>query len=286
MTERNNGCLYRPGKDVIFENDFDISEALLNRLPTSDVDARPPWRLDPFLGTWPNDRRRRRAEAEASQRARLAESELLVSEYREQEERARDFDDDDEFVPCLSPPLGLTQGFAAPAAMGARPEPTSSLPLPSGTSQSRISKAVPIRRPGDGIAVSIPKQASSSTGRLSKAIPIVRPDDGTTVILPPLNRAARQVSSAPRVSLGHAEREREMETAGIVEPTSQSSANATTSTGATEIQGSKDVPDGGDRTPRASRASTPVGIRESVIRADGSTDSSEFVYVESRGNRV
>lgn len=285
MTIRNNGCHYRPGKDVILENDFDISEALLNRLPTSDVGARPPWRLDPFLGTWPNDRRRRRAEAEAAQRARFAESELLVLEYRKQEERARGFDDDDEFVPCLSPPLGLPQGTAAPAAMGARPEPSSSLPLPSGASQSRISEALPIRHPGDGTAVGIPKKASSSTVRLSKAIPIVRPDDGTIVIIPPFNRAAKQVSSAPRASLGQAEKGRERETDEVVEPTSQSSANVTTSTGATETQGSNDVPDGGECTPRASRASTPVGIGVSAIKADGSTDSSELVYVESRGHR-
>lgn len=262
MASRNGGLGFRSGREVILENDFDISAALLDHLPTSDVGARRPWRLGPFLGTWPNNRRRRREE----EQARLAESELSTAEHRAQEERAIGFEDDNDFVPCLSLPPEPAQETAAPVDMGAQIESSASSMHRSDTSRSSTPRALPVRRSEDGVAASLPWQASSATGRLSSAIPIIRPDDGSVVVPPPLGRSARPVSFTPWASLDQSEREREREADAVAETTpQQSEARVTPSTGAAEAQDGQEVTEQGDSTPRASRASTPVGDRAPVV---------------------
>lgn len=258
------------------ETESGISDDLLSHLPTSDVGARPPWRLDPFLGTWPH---RRRDEVEVAERARLTESESIVYEYRKQEERARAFGDDDEFVPWLFPPLGPKKGIAPPAAMEARKEPSSSFPVSSGVPRSRTSKAVPIRRPGDETVVNQPGKASSLNGRSSKAILIVRPDDGTIVTPPSLSRAASSVGTASRASLG--QDERQGQPASTVRPTLQSRSEVSTSRGATESRGRQEASDEVDSTPRPSRTPTPTGISAPTIEAGRGTGCPSLVYVES-----
>lgn len=70
------------------ENDDDQQGAFLSFLLTSDVGARPLWRLDPFLGTWPSNRRRLRTEAGAAEHRQQAERLAFVSRYWLDEERA------------------------------------------------------------------------------------------------------------------------------------------------------------------------------------------------------
>lgn len=278
---QSNGSVQRSGRDIMHQTDSDMSDNFLNHLPTSDVGARPPWRLDPFLGTWPHHRR---DENEVAERARLTESELIVHDYRKQEERARTFGDDDDFIPWLFPPLGPKPGTASPTAMGARKEPSSSFPALPDVPRSRTSNAVPIRHPRDSTAFILPRENSTSNGRLSKAIPIVRPNDGTIVTPPLLGRAASSVTTAPRASLGQTERQGQL--IRSERPTLRSRAEVSTSRRATEPRGRQETSDGGDCTPRLSRASTPTRISVPDVEAGKGHGRPRLVYAESRSASV
>jgi hypothetical protein len=278
---QSNGSFQRSDRDIMHQTESYMSDDFLNCLPTSDVGARPPWRLDPFLGTWPHHRR---DENEVAERARLTESELIVYDYRKQEERARAFGDDDDFIPWLFPPLGPKQGTASPTVMGAQKEPSSSFPALPDVCRDRTSNAVPVRQPGDSTAFILPREASASNGRLSKAIPIVRPNDGTIVTPPLLNWTASSVTTAPRASLGQAERQGQP--TRTVRPALQVRDEVSTSRRATEPRGRQEASDGGDSTSRVSRASTPTQISIPNIEAGKGHGRPRLVYAESRSSRV
>ncbi|ROW12642.1 hypothetical protein VMCG_00584 [Cytospora schulzeri] len=277
---QDNGFFHVPGQGAIRQTEHGTGD-FLQRLPTSDVGARPPWRVDPFMGTWP---RPHRDEEEVAKRARMTESELIVYEYRKEEERARVFGDDDVYVPWLFPPLGPTQGTATPSATGAQARPSPSMPVSPHISRTGTSRAVPIRRPGDGTAVSVPVKAASSTRRFSKAIPIVRPDDGTIVIPPLLNRTASSAENNPRASPNQAERQ--SVSTRVVRPMTQYQTQALPSMGRIRYPRMQETSDEGDSTMRPSSASTPTGIRSPTIEGTGETGCPEHVYLGPRSSSV
>ncbi|KUI65591.1 hypothetical protein VM1G_00972 [Cytospora mali] len=276
MARQSNGSVRRPGRDVVLENLLDNATwELLDRLPQSDVGARPPWRLDPFLGTWP---RPRSDEIDAPRWPWFTKRELRLYRHRKREERAKCFDDDEEFVPCLSKTDPPMQGTAAPAVIGVGTGPFSSSLLPSDASRSRKSKAIPIRRPEDGTVVKVPEKASSS-----HAIPIMRPD-GTAVTPSHLSRDKTPVPIAPRAPLGQAERREQ--SPRLIQPTFQVQKEAETSRRVPESQGDQEDSDDGSVTPRAASPSTATNIRVPATDADRSNGSPVFTYVKSPSSTV
>ncbi|KUI59349.1 hypothetical protein VP1G_06597 [Cytospora mali] len=272
MARQSNGSVWRPGRVVVLENSLDNAMwELLDRLPRSDVGARPPWRLDPFLGTWP---RPRSDDIDAPRWPWFTKRELRLYRHRKREERARSFDDDEEFVPCISPKTDPPmQGTAAPAVIGVETGAFSSSLLPPDASRSRKSKAIPIRRPEDGTIVKMPGKASSS-----HAIPIMRPD-GTAVTPPHIGRDERPVPIVPRAPLGRVERREQPPR--LIQPTLQAQKEAETSRRAPESQGNQGDSDDGSVTPRAASPSTATNIRVPAAEADRSNGSPVFTYVKS-----
>ena len=139
----------------------------------SNACEQPYWSSDPLSGLWPH----------------LHNSDsIIMHQHREREERAKGFDDDEEFVPGLLTPYPPTGRDAAPAVNGTRAVTSSSSPSPPGTSRDLRSRAILIKRPDDGTIVRPPARVSSSYsptdaahGRSSKAIRIVNPVDGTVI---------------------------------------------------------------------------------------------------------
>lgn len=285
MLIQSYGPLERPGKDVILENeDDDTTGAFMSRLPLSDAGARPPWHIDPFLGTWPRLRKkildvpRWPWLAPAGDRETLAQFyRELIRCHREREEMARTFGDDEEYVPRLLSPTPPAEGAAAPAVMTAtsgwpywqiwddtpsylfvNPIPTdtySSLPYAHDVYQNLGSMAVHIRHPQDSLDTRPPACVSSSQSSrkaarksLSKALPIVRPNDRSVVVPPPLSRAISFTGAADRVLRGQTGRRTREQATGLVQLTPQSQANVTslspTSRRATEPQGSQETSGG------------------------------------------